>query len=375
MDVLFISKPIAPPFQDGSKCLVRDIATRLERARPMVLTTRGAPALPGVDSTKVVAQLPIYSNSGRHAPSLAENLRAAAWLLTRSRADLWHFVFAPNPRTSEVGRWLSRARNRRVVQTIASPPKRFERMARLLFGDIVVAQSDWTAAHVRAACEREGTPVPDLRVIPPPVPELLTRSRDAGLSARARLDIPTDAPLFVYPGDLEFSSGGRTSLEIARALSARMPEAVVLFAYRRKTESAEAAADALRRAAPSNTRFAATLPDVLALIATASAVIFPVDELFGKVDLPIVLLEAMVLGVPVLALGAGPLVELQGAELLSSLDAGAWVEALVRLTWGGPQRAERIEAQRVGTLARSAAARVARQYEDLYFELANRSAP
>lgn len=373
VDVLFISKPIAPPFQDGSKCLVRDIATRLDRARPIVLTTRGAEPLRDVASgTRDIASVPVYSNAGRHAPSLGENLRAAGWVLARSHADLWHFVFAPNPRTSQVGRWLARLRQKPVVQTIASPPRSFAHMNRLLFGDVVVAQSDWTAARVRAACEREGSLVPDLRVIPPPVPDTLTRTPEVQLAARARLDIPKDAPLFVYPGDLEVSSGGRASLEIARKLSARMPEAIVLFAYRRKTASSEAAADALRRDAPRNARFVATLSDVLAVVATASAVIFPVDNLFGKVDLPIVLLEAMVLGVPVMVLGEGPLAELRGAEILPSLEAEAWSEALVRVASDSALRAQQIEAQRLGSLARSTASRVARDYEELYFDLAQR---
>ena len=373
VDVLFISKPIAPPFQDGSKCLVRDIATRLDRARPIVLTTREAEPLRAVTrGARDVASVPVYSNSGHHTPSLGENLRAAGWVLTRSRADLWHFVFAPNPRTSQVGRWLARLRRKPVVQTIASPPRNFAQMDRLLFGDVIVAQSDWTAARVRAACEREGSAVPDLRVIPPPVPDTITRTGEEMLAARARLDIPRDAPLFVYPGDLEVSSGGRTSLEIARRLSARMPEAIVLFAYRRKTASAETAADALRRDAPSNARFVATLPDVLALVATASAVLFPVDNLFGKVDLPIVLLEAMVLGIPVAVLGEGPLAELRGAEILPSLDVDAWTEALARVASDSALRTQRVEAQRSGTLSRSTATRVARDYEDLYFELAQR---
>jgi phosphatidylinositol alpha-1,6-mannosyltransferase len=371
VDVLFISKPIAPPFHDGSKCLVRDIATHLERATPVLLSTRGAEP---VGANGHIRMVPVYGDSGRHAPSLRENLRAAGWVLARSRADLWHFVFAPNPRTSAVGRLLSGVRRKPVVQTIASPPRRFEGIGRLLFGDVVVAQSRWTADRVLIACERQGHALPDVRVIPPPVPTDIVRAPDVQLAARARLDIPPHAPLVIYPGDLEVSSGGRAALKIAERLQEQVPEAVVLFAYRRKTAASEVAADELRRNAPRNARFAATVPDVLAFVASAAAVIFPVDDLYGKVDVPIVLLEAMVLGVPVMVLGHGPLAELAGAEIQSSLEPETWVETLALWLSDEQRREARIAEQRARTLARCSAPTVARAYEDIYLELGEKRA-
>jgi phosphatidylinositol alpha-1,6-mannosyltransferase len=121
-------------------------------------------------------------------------------------------------------------------------------------------------------------------------------------------------------------------------------------------------------------RFAGSLADVLSLIAAATAVLFPVDDLWGKVDLPIVLLEAMVLGVPVVALDAGPLSDLEGAELLPSLDCQAWLVALARLTSDAAARTARVDAQR-RTLERCDANAVARAYEALYLELGARGRP
>jgi phosphatidylinositol alpha-1,6-mannosyltransferase len=372
--VLFISKPIAPPFQDGTKCLVRDIATRLEQVEPVVLSVPGAPEL-AIRSTGAgvprgtVRMVPVYANAGSYAPALAQNLRAAAWVLLRSRADVWHFVFAPNARTSRAGRWLSQRKRRPVVQTIASPPRSFRDAEQLLFGDIVVAQSRWTERQVRAAYDAKGLSPPVLRVIPPPVPEGLVRSASDAALARERLAIPPGVPLFVYPGDLEVSSGAEVVAQIAERIRERVPDAVVVFAYRRKTAAAgEVAARLDERLQGRPVRFADSLPDVLALLASATAVLFPVDDLWGKVDLPIVLLEAMALEVPVVALDAGPLSELEGARLLSSLDVEAWLDALGKLVADSQVRRGCIEQQRT-TLARCSAAAVARAYEQLYLEL------
>jgi phosphatidylinositol alpha-1,6-mannosyltransferase len=319
-----------------------------------------------------IERVPIYSDAGEFTPALLQNLRAAAWVLARSRADVWHFVFAPNRRSSQVGRWLKRLRRTPVVQTIASPPRSFVDVDALLFGDCVVAQSRWTRDRVRSVFEAKGRPLPfELSVIPPPVDAGIERSPEQHSKIRASLEIPKDAEVFVYPGDLETSRGAELSVEIARALVRRIPSAVLVIAYRRKTERADDVARRLReRLDPRSTRLVSELPDVLGLIAGSAATLFPVDDLTGKVDLPIVLLESMVLGVPVVALGSGPLLDLDGAEHVETLDPTAFAEALVRVAKEASFRASRIEGQRRAVLERYAAPRVASAYEELYLGLA-----
>ena len=41
-EVLFVSKPLVAPFNDGSKCLVRDIATALTTYAPRVMVPKDA---------------------------------------------------------------------------------------------------------------------------------------------------------------------------------------------------------------------------------------------------------------------------------------------------------------------------------------------
>src|SRR5690606_15227932 len=125
--VLFVSKPVAPPFRDGSICLVRDLALHLERVRPIVMATADAPELGG----NVVVER-IYPQKGGYAPALRDNARAFARLLVGARPSLWHFVFAPNPRSSLAAHVARMVRRVPCVQTIASAPRRFEGLGRLL---------------------------------------------------------------------------------------------------------------------------------------------------------------------------------------------------------------------------------------------------
>ncbi len=279
--VLFISKPIAPPFHDGTKCLVRDVAGHLERVRPVLLTSQGSSEWrisPGKAEL-----VPVYPTAGAFAPKLTDNVRAAAWVLLRARADVWHFVFAPNPRTSAVGRAMKRLRGASVVQTVASPPRSFTAISKLLFGDVVVAQSRWTERRIREACQNEGSRPPRLEVIPPPVPMIAPRPEESVRELLRELRVPETAPLFVYPGDLETSSGASVTASICEELARALPTAVVVFAYREKTPRAREVAQRLeQRLSGTNVRLVSELPDVLKLVQAATALLFPVDDLGAK---------------------------------------------------------------------------------------------
>jgi phosphatidylinositol alpha-1,6-mannosyltransferase len=280
---------------------------------------------------------------------LLANARAAAWLIARSRADVWHFVFAPNPRSSDVGRLARRLRRIPVVQTIASAPRHF--VPEVFFGDVVVAQSRWTRDRVLSAFRDAGRPPPPIVVIPPPVGPMRPRSSAQLEAVRRELSLPSSAPLFVYPGDLEVSSGANTVAAAVPLIAEALPEAIVIFACRPKTDQAPALERSLAvRLAGHRVRFTRTT-DLPALLALASAVLFPVDDLFGKVDLPISLLEAMRTGVPVIGLNVGPLADLEGALKVAPGDHRALADTAVGLVRDGARRArvtsEALEAVRV----------------------------
>jgi hypothetical protein len=375
--VLFVSKPIAPPFHDGTKCLVRDVALELVRVRPIVMSTASAPALEAAAGRRAangIEEARVYADAGSFSPSFAANLRAAAWLLTRARADLWHFVFAPNPRTSRAGRVLARSRRVPVLQTVASPPKSFERPSRLLFGDVVVAQSRWTLERLRTGLlgEERGSAVgdPRLELIPPPLAAPSPRSPAALAAVRRELDIASEATILTYPGDLETSSGARAVSELVVPLARQVKNLVVVFAYRAKSARAPAIARLIADSLdPRHVRVKGNVSDVLALLQTSSAVLFPVDDLWGKVDLPIVLLEAMALGVPVVAYDRGPLLELGGALHVPSGDIKALLGAVLALLGEESLRGRVISEQRETVARRHDAKLAARAYERLYLEL------
>ena len=322
--VLFVSKPVAPPWHDGSKNFVRDIATHLVRAQAIVMSTADAPSL----GARVEIE-PVYRGSGSYAPALAANARVASRLMFGEPNDIWHFVFAPNRASSTVASVAIHTRRMRgwhgkVVQTIASAPKECD--PDFLFGDVVVAMSEHTRKRYLAA----GADPALFRVIPPCAPPPARASKERQAAFRQEHDLG-DSPVVVFPGDYEVSSGAETLARATKAIALKNPNVKIVFACRPKTaRSAKAKARIEAILSTENvaeyTRHVGELDGLATLLSLASVVAFPVDDLYGKVDLPLVLLEALALGVPLVLASGGPLEEIAAARFVDPRDA----EALAR---------------------------------------------
>ena len=365
--ILFVSKPIAPPWNDVSKNLVRDLARNLGRARATVLTIDGAPSL----GERVLME-PIYATAGRFAPGLAQNARVVRRLLTGDPHDVWHFVFAPNPASSTVARLTSRTRRTfgwkgRVVQTIASAPRTFDGVAQWIFGDVVVVVSEWMRGCLLGAGVKR-----EVRVIQPCAEAPAKPTEEAIRTVRRELDVG-DAPLVLYPGDYEVSRGAATVARAVATLARKLPSARVVFACRAKTpKSAEARGLIERdlRAAGllDRTRHAGEVKDMPALLAASSVVAFPVDDLYGKVDIPLVLLEALALGVPVVAARGGPLEALTSARFVDPDDDAKLAADVIHFLVEPRAARDAAVAGEVLFRARFTPAASAAAYDDLYAE-------
>lgn len=175
---------------------------------------------------------------------------------------------------------------------------------------VVVVPSEWTAARVRAACERAPriVVVPNGVELPPPSPDALgehllhvghlepRKNLDVVVRALARVPVEQRRHLWLVGRD----AGAGTGL---RRLAAELGVAA-------------------------NVRFVGTLgePALQQLYATARAVVVPsLHEGFG-----LAALEALAHGRPVLASAAGALPEVCGAHatLLPPHDVDAWAQAL-----------------------------------------------
>jgi phosphatidylinositol alpha-1,6-mannosyltransferase len=362
-----ISKPIAPPWNDSSKNLVRDIAAHLRRHTATIMTRRGAP--PPLARVEQAALYPQHTPA--FAPALRDNARVLARLIGGAKHDLWHFFFAPNPRSSLAGRTACRLRRTPSVQTVCSAPRAGARLRRLLFADRTVVLSRHTESLVlEAGLARE-------RVvrIPPAVAPLPLASEQDTQRVRAALELPSDVPLVVYPGDLEFSRAAELVLRAHAALPPGLGAWLVL-ACRAKTARAQVEEQRLRELArrlsiDGRARFVGETQHIHGLLAAASVVTLPADDLYAKMDLPLVLIESMLLGRAVVVGAGTAAAELcdGDAAVATVLDAGALAQHVARLLDGADARAQLGARARESALGRFHPQVVASAYEALYDEL------
>ena len=95
---------------------------------------------------------------------------------------------------------------------------------------------------------------------------------------------------------------------------------------------------------------------------------FPVDDLYGKVDVPLVLLEAIALGKPVIVVSGGPLVEIACARVVPPNDDAGLAREIAALAADETLRAELGKCGEALHRARFSPEAVAKAYSALYAE-------
>jgi len=366
-EVLFVSKPVAPPWNDSSKNLVRDIAGHLQRHSPVLMGHPGQ-ASP-IDRGRVEA---VYgaASAGGFAPGVRENLGVLRHLLLGGSADLWHFFFAPNPKSSAAGRLAGAIRRVPSIQTVCSVPAEGLAVKKLLFADATVALS-------RSAYERfrqEGVSENALRLIPPSVPPLAQPTAVERAELRKKHELPEAAPIWIYPGDLEFGDGAQIALQGFAA--SNRSDAMLLMACRRKTPQADEALCRLRGQAKQwgiepQVRWLGETRHIHEYLGLSDFVVMVNRTAYAKMDYPLVALESMCLARPVLVGKGTPSAELAegGAAVAVETNGEALAEAIEGLSTNEASYAEVGQKARALATSKFSPQEVAAAYELLYEEI------
>ncbi len=355
--IFVVSKPLAPPWTDGSKNLARELVDGLAVTSP----SRSIHAFVPKGRAGATRARGHEVSRARLDPAIALEMLGA--LVVDRSSSIHHFLFAPSARSARVGRALVRLRGRASVQTVASVPARGVRLGDVVFADRVTVLS--RASHERAL--DEGVPAARLSLIPVAIrpPLVPPPSLVSALRAEHRLE---GRFVVTFPGDLEHGDGAPALLDAIGAMHARRDVTLVL-ACRDKTPRARDVRSALAsraRRAGVDVRTIGETPHILGLLRASDVVAMPTRSLYAKVDHPLVLLEAMHLGVPVLVSSGSSASELADDGALSTDFApDAIATALDALVADRARLAAAGESARAGVSRRTVEA-MARAYEAVY---------
>jgi O-antigen/teichoic acid export membrane protein len=354
---LWVTKPLDPPFNDGSKVLPRSLLAQLP-ADQMAICVAKRPK-PGVwpEDLQVVRA---YSAANSFGGRLMQNARIFLYLLVaRFHYKQIHFFFAPNPTTSTVIKWLNRlSPGVRFVQTVMSRPRHWEGVERLLFGKIIVAQSEDARKRLASAAPKR-----DVRLIRPGVRlDDVPLKKDNGGSDEKHL---------LFAGDIDHGGAMPHLKTIIPELLNAHPNLRFIFSVRLKGIETRVKAEEFMTEVLADfgdrVEMHVDHPDFPTLLDRQDAMIFPAEDLYTKVDAPLVILETLARGIPVFMLDRPPLSEIVDGDLAEKLigesaDAlkdriAAWLEGQAEIT---PQ------ALKAQVEARFSAAKAAEAHRLLY---------
>jgi phosphatidylinositol alpha-1,6-mannosyltransferase len=368
--VQLVSKPVAPPWNDATKVLVHGILSNRAACEYRFFGTPASGVLAGPH-----VRCDVVSRTHRFQPSTMDHARTLLYLVAwRPRANVYHCLFTPNPRTSLTLKFVLRRMRRPVVHTLCSSPREWSDVVRLLFADCVVTVSEWA----RRSLEALG--VSNVVHIPPGI-TMPQANDEATAKLRQHLELSADAACLLFAGDYEYSAAHPVILAALPQILGANPNAVLVFACRTKTPEAlevEASvrAQVERLGLLRQVRFLREVEHFESLLALATIVLFPVQSLYRKMDVPVTVLQALALSRPLVLSTLPPLRELLVRDVgigVAPGDASSLAGAVSTLL---------ADSSRRGAMGRNgvelvrecySASRMARAYEELYLAMGARA--
>jgi glycosyltransferase involved in cell wall biosynthesis len=312
--VAVLSRAVGPPWADGS------INTHVAWARAMPDVEFRWFGSAGWRPTEANFRA---SGSGATDNSwgTSQKLRFVTWFAA-TRADLFHLAFYPQPGALRMLRPLLAIKRRPVVQTVQAAFSPLTPVEPLLVSRHLVAASARIARELVAV-----VPGLDVTVVYPAVERSLVETvacedsrKPDDTEVLRSVGVEEGRRALLYAGNWSERLGVAEALEVFAGIAHDVDDVDLVVANRVSLRSTHAHAEARVRSVfearvaelgiASRIHVVGLLPDFRRIIAASSALLFPALDLReGKLDLPLVVLEAIALGVPVGLYDIAPLDE------------------------------------------------------------------
>lgn len=367
--VLLATRPLVPPWDEASKNFAYFLGKEV-RGHTLTLLTTKEP-LTGLPES--VEEQPIFPSG--HFDFQAKRTLFSFLRHARTNFDIVHYLFTPTQQNTRLIRWFAKPHGK-TIQTVATLRDDLysdRALKSLLFADRLVVYTD------RSKTKLEQLGFTNVTRIYPGID--LERYHPEGQNQRilTELGLTPSHFIIIYPG--EYTRLGATDMltETFLTFFREHPETNIrfVFACRVKNEAdRKKKAEIHRRFALAKLLdyvvFSDTISDMPGLYNTADVVIFPVADLKGKFDVPLIIIEAYACGKPVILSDLPQFSEFANQDICVTIpkDSGAkLIESLAYLKDNNEER------QRLSTNARRFVEErfdlrnTAKQYEEIYASL------
>ncbi len=369
MKILFVTRPICPPWDEASKNFVYNLAKNIRDAQIYILTCQQNLGL-----EKNVHQEKIFKGSEF---AFKEKFALIKYLFKASNFDIFHFTFTPTNLNSLIIKNIIRNKKAKTIQTVATlredlySPSTIKKM---LFSDIIVVYSEYASKKLKEfgfSNVRHVYPGIDLNEYQP-------KEKNSKLIERCNIK-PEDFVL-CFPGEYTRLGAIDDVIEAFHIFLKKFPRAKLLIACRIKNkEDLRKKYFIMKRVAKEGFSDKVNylddqdykMSDVYNL---ADILLFPVRNLHGKFDIPLVLIEAMACGVPVIASREKKLTHFLAENNCVFVSAGRPMElseAIEKLAKDSNKREYLSQAGRQFVKENFDIKKAATEYVKIYHELVN----
>lgn len=370
--VLLATRPLVPPWDEASKNFAYFLGKEVKNHSLTLLTTKeNLPELP-----LSVHKEPLFTS--RHFDFSAK-LRLFAYLhRVRSKFDITHYLFTPTTLNTSLIKYFALPKKGKTLQTIATLREDLygkKELQSLLFADHLIVYTELTKQKLERLGFRNVTR------IYPGIDLDLYQLREKNKNVLETYHLTSGDFFVIYPG--EYTRLGATDMLTRTFLQyfKSHPDSNMkfLFACRIKNEADHMKREEIRTAVKeagleNHILFDeqhATV-DMAALYNTADVVIFPVENLKGKFDVPLIIIEAYACGKPVILSDLPAFHEFANEDICVTIpkDSGEkLIESLALLKQNEDERTRLGENARRFVKDHFDLKNTAKQYEEIYSNL------
>lgn len=372
-NILLATRPLSPPWDEASKNFAYFLTKSIRDPEfHLHILTDGAPL---DDVSLDVMRHPIYpkDSSGRAGFPFKQKSRLPIHLVLEGEDyDIIHYIFTPTKLSSFIiKRFVSK--KPKTIQTIATLREDILKpndWRKLFFADRLVVYSDYSKEKLESAGFR------DVLRIYPGLDLDLFKPGPKDPEALAALDLSPDDFVISFPGEYVRLGATDMLVDMIKRHFTGMPTSVkFVFACRIKNDADEKKKQKVKELLGSagllsRVRFTDswTLP-MPTLYNAADVVVFPVSNMKGKFDIPLVILEAYACGKPVILSDLEIFREFSNPKISVTVPQGddAFLWAAIERLWHEPEERKSLGASARGFVEQSFDLKeTAKKYQELY---------
>ncbi|MDP3982651.1 MAG: glycosyltransferase family 4 protein [bacterium] len=286
--ILYITRPIGPPWNEGSKNFIFNLVQYIARYDYVI-------NLPTADNNISIDNLHCCYFPNADKLTLGVKIKLF-WLLVTTKATIVHLLFVPTTFTSIFIKIIYGIKKFKIVQTISSLEKHTDKyIHNNIYGDQIICFSHSTAKILQEHA------VSNINVIPPGV-----KIPDYDISKKEKR--------IAFLGELYRMESYQMLIEIIDILRHKLPAYSIYLGIRTSTKPIQEKQlkNKLknRYRDDDKIRIIGDIPNINKFLAKTKLVIVPAKKTSGKFDLPLVLIESLASGTPIVISPIKPMSEI-----------------------------------------------------------------